>query len=685
MKRLATRCPSAARHRPHSRVGMTLIEVLIATALTLVIMLALAQGFKTLSQGVTAGRSRLTGSDQLRGMSSLLRADLAGMTANVRQMPNTQQAANGYFLYYDGPLSDSTAMLYNYVPTAATPEEKLSASRWSDIDDVLMFTAKAQDGQWFRGRVPLALLKIHQANLTKTTIQPSVEDWLTDVSVASEYAEIVWFMRPLNGVGGLDVAGTEMAGTGVIDTAPVVDRTGDGVPDPDGMPDRVALCRRVLLLRPDLDITPKYALSLNQHQLTCRPIDPTDVTTFREHMRFAYQRCDLSVRSNRDLVNGGFWLRTNSLADLQNPENRFAHYVIPANINVPTSAPIGPCTSLPVLALSDEAAPSAANFVAMTDIAYGPGMIPVDRGFIPAKFFRTKITANSSGDVISVQPTLEEIVASNVVGFDVRGFDSAVQQFASPGADGAWGAALYDDINEAPSAIDKPEEAGWPGTDDLVVGPSDPGYAVCIQNNTLPVTNPNYRDLVPLSSGAFVDLCWGRRVVNQVNDASHGLTLGGMTSYFNTIPTNQRALWSTPLSGFAPLTDSSLKRSGRWTDSVYSTIFVYQPTFDTFTDFYESDGNAQIFSDGSRNIYGFSIDGLVRYGGVPSTNKSTPDQGIDGIDNPPINGAVDDELELETRPPIVYPMPAIQVKFRIQDVPAGTLQEISMVHDLMGN
>jgi len=41
-------------------------------------------------------------------------------------------------------------------------------------------------------------------------------------------------------------------------------------------------------------------------------------------------------------------------------------------------------------------------------------------------------------------------------------------------------------------------------------------------------------------------------------------------------------------------------------------------------------------------------------------------------------------LELETRPPIVYPMPAIQVKFRIQDISAGTLQELSIVHDLTG-
>ena len=60
--------------------GMTLIEVLIATALTLMIMLALAQGFKTTSQSISSGRARLTSSDQLRSISTLLRSDLQGLT-----------------------------------------------------------------------------------------------------------------------------------------------------------------------------------------------------------------------------------------------------------------------------------------------------------------------------------------------------------------------------------------------------------------------------------------------------------------------------------------------------------------------------------------------------------------------------------------------------------------------------
>ena len=66
-------------------------------------------------------------------------------------------------------------------------------------------------------------------------------------------------MMPLNENNSIDPTNPDNM---VIDVAPGVDHVGidtgaqDGVPDPDGMPDRIALCRRVLLIRPDLDITP---------------------------------------------------------------------------------------------------------------------------------------------------------------------------------------------------------------------------------------------------------------------------------------------------------------------------------------------------------------------------------------------------------------------------------------------
>ena len=272
---------------------------------------------------------------------------------------------------------------------------------------------------------------------------------------------------------------------------------------------------------------------------------------------------------------------------------------------------------------------------------------------------------------------MEEIVASNVVGFDVRGFDATAQQFAAPGADGGWGiVGVDDDIN---GTTDDRSEAGWPQSDDLIVGPGDPGYALMIRQfeGSTPVV---------ANSGTFVDLCWGRRVVNQISNFSQSVTLTdgapGMSHFrkdWGSVISKQANFWSSALSGFSPLSmgttvlpNASLIKSGRF--NVSSN--VYQPTFDTFTDYYESDGN--------RQTLGMSANGLVRFGLAASASNPLPDAGVDGLDDDG-NGATDEEGERETSPPFAYKMPSIQIRFRIQDVTAGTLQELSIAHDLTGN
>ena len=646
--------------------GMTLIEVLIATALTLMIMLALAQGFKTTSQSISSGRARLTSSDQLRSISTLLRSDLQGLTVSTTVHPQSSKSPNGYFVYYDGPLSDATAMLFNYVPTGVEIEDKLSASRWSDVDDVMMFTAKARDGQWFYGRVPLALMKIHSGDTASITFQ----DWATDVTIASEYAEIAWFMRPLNEVGMLNNPDSQKSNntdysyspssTPVNDVIPVVDLTGDNIPDPDGMPDRVALCRRVMLIRPDLDVSiSKLSAVPDDEQLIAAPlpVDLNNADSFRYQMRFAYQRTDLSVRKHWDAANSRFVLKANSLADLQQPENRFAHYCLPFNANQ---------ASLPILALTNEAN-SNGNYLAMTNLVMSGVNPSNDRGFFPSAFCRTNLVSTGNS-TYTVQHTQEEIVASNVVGFDIRGFDSTAVQLYTPGVDG-----LYGSLTDAAAPLaQKLAAAGETGFDDLIVGPSDPGYAVMLKSG----------EVIAASTGAFVDLSWGFRVRNQLTNATR--------STYGLAPSG--SIWGSALSGYEPISGGvvdSMIRSGK-----YSTTFlVHQPTFDTFSDYYESDGN--------RQSIGRSENGLVPYGATPVVS-TTADWGIDGLDNPGIydfdddndmsvdndtekNGVIDEQAERDTSPPYRYAMPAIQIKMRVQDATAGTLQELSMVHSLQGN
>ena len=685
---------NTASVRLKTRMGLTLIEVLIATTLTLLMMLALAQGFKTLSDTVSAGRSRLTLSDQLRGISSLIRNDLEGLTVDSSN-PQSSISGNGYFKYYDGPLSDFTATMFNYLPVG-TVEERVSANRWGDIDDILMFTSKARDGEWFRGKVPKALLLV--SNLNKGVPIPAMtaadwnDAWETEVAIASKYAEIVWFMRPLQESDQSATAPPNLrypiniqellpSGYSVPPETSVV----DVVPGtPDGMPDRLALCRRVLLIRPDLDISESSAstaaFSGRDPQLIMKPLTPGgSVASFRYMMRFPYQRSDLSVRPiTNDFVqsSGSLTVQTNSLADLQRPENRFSHYVIPLS-----ALGLGMGTSMPLLALTSEVG-SSGNYLSLTNQAYGtlspasPSLIvrPADRGFIPSCFFRTKITLNPSTptQVGIAVPTLEEFVASNVVAFDLKGYDLSVKQIANVGADGAWGAALVDDDSDG--ITDNITEAGWPGTDDLSLTPSDPGYSKALINASALVSPSQYPGF--FNSGAFVDIDWSRKVIH----ASHNLSSGVLQLGMSNIPASLISFWPSNLSG-VQINSGSIQRttsfvkSGSYFVEPINGVVVYQPCFDTFTDAYESDGEFMEYvgSPNSDASYVAWRDGLRRFGSTTPLSGSG-DQGTDGIGI--------DEIEKETSPPIPYKLPSIQATIRVQDYTAGTLQQISVVHDL---
>ncbi len=667
------------------RSALTLIEVMIATTITLLMMLALAQGFKTLSQTISEGRSMLTLSDQLRGLSALLRSDLEGCTT-TSDTPQSVLAAAGYFKYYDGPISDATATLFNHLPAPTTVENRLSASRWGDIDDILMCTVKAKPGQVFRGKVPWALLiidRMNDATASGTNWNPSaqipdwnvpnadgdigwIKAWKTDVTISSEYAEIVWFMLPLNELNTIDPSNPDYA---VIDVAPGVDLNNDGILDiGDGMPDRIALCRRVLLIRPDLNISAPSALFTSGavtagDYLSMQPLVPSTGTpnTFRFMMQYPYQRCDLSVRPYTITDAAGTFLtsKCNSIEDLQLPENRFAHYGFPIGNNG---------TTLPQLALSGEWVVPPSPYLLLTNPAFENIGLTInaslrDRGFLPSCFMRTKPVALAAGGY-SIVPLLEEIVASNVVGFDLKGYDTSVKQLGHPGADGTWG-------NDGSLA-----QSGWAGTDDQSITPSDPGYALQLNliNSYYP-TSPNIHERQS-GSGAYVDAGWGSKVVNSTHRQLGGpdirlstaSNLAGVSKYFasslSLLDLNTDIDGNGNARGLVPA--SSLYNSGRYVDPSYHQS--YQPAFDTFTNAYEFDGEALIRA----------VPGLVWQGGLRRFDFVVPQ----GLADPGSDGIGDDVTDRDAIPQIPYKLPSIQVTIRVQDGRAGSLQQISVVHDL---
>lgn len=197
---LANRSSCARARRPS---GLTIVEVMIAIAITLVLLGVLIRLFTYSSGEITKGRAIIELSGQLRMTSDQLRHDLSGLTCPTRPWTNAGDGL-GYFEYLEGfPHRDD--------PT-------VTDTTIGDIDDVLMFTARSS-GRPFRGRYwPVGA-------------QPTI--------IESDLAEICWWT--------------------VLD-----DQNGNGIQDTG---EQLVLRRRVLLIRPDLNDTTTRAIQINSNNL----------------------------------------------------------------------------------------------------------------------------------------------------------------------------------------------------------------------------------------------------------------------------------------------------------------------------------------------------------------------------------------------------------------------------------
>ena len=175
------------------RRGMTLIEMLIATAVSLILMAAVAQVFAAFSGAMSNGRSILETDARLRNVARRLRDDLNGTTTQMLP-PRTPDQGEGYFEIIEGPNSDdelfqyydvsTTTPTYLNVPTLpAAPFSVLSSTPGpgtasddrllGDTDDILLFTSR-------------------------DTESPFVGRLAADV-IESSIAEVAWFARPTPG------------------------------------------------------------------------------------------------------------------------------------------------------------------------------------------------------------------------------------------------------------------------------------------------------------------------------------------------------------------------------------------------------------------------------------------------------------------------------------------------------
>jgi len=138
-----------------ARSGMTLVEMLVSTAVTLILVGLVVQLFGMFGGSVTASRSLIETTDQLRSAALRLRTDLGGVT--VKPVPPVRpESDSGYLEIVEGPITD-----ISYAPTGIL----------GDYDDVLMFTTRSQ-GAPFVGR------------------------FAGNQSLESTTAEVAWFCQP---------------------------------------------------------------------------------------------------------------------------------------------------------------------------------------------------------------------------------------------------------------------------------------------------------------------------------------------------------------------------------------------------------------------------------------------------------------------------------------------------------
>ena len=660
--------------RTDRAAGFTLIEILVATVLTLMMMVAVAQVFSGVGNGISGSRRALEAFDRLRAAEATLRSDLGGVTASVNPsvLPETNSgyleivdsgnwqllpplgtpAPNGWPLVStDPPAFDSANSNLSANPPIVTPDTTVGQR-----GDILMFTTR-------NSARPFTGLLRKFAGYDPNTGMPVFDT--TNTTIQSDVAEVAWFLRG---------------------------RT---------------LHRRVLLLAPAIGNQP-YDLFLYG--------DRNKAWVGNQAMWYAYN--DISVRKE------GSWLIPNSLADLTKRENRYAHpvhnYLIttpPSSSNfpptvsiggaqVPKSPPgtptdfpfdvrqwgllglptlqecsaqvltgtnpptLGPCPWLsswqagstpfpcdpsarigpgfPPFFENVAGSPTGSNNLNRVDLSSNVCMDATTKYWVPENFL------SEMGFTLSPQCTpvrwADDVILTNVVGFDVKVWDP--------------GAPVFSLTVNGQTKIVKP---GDPEYD------PDSGCKLA-QNGAL------------IGYGAYVDLCWG-------------IYSKGAASPYPYPPPSPAAPSPRFSGGFWQANGTWVQRFGQSRSWMTADPQPFPPPFqgwvalqarvyDTWSTHYEAQGLPFFWWDVNNMLppglnwqdsrAGRAMNGFDERGDVFAENVA-----VNGPGNPVADGVVDSNDEQITCPPYPAPLRGIQVKIRVYEPDSRQIREVTVEQDFL--
>lgn len=638
------------------RQAFTLVELLVAMTISLIMVYAMVEIFRTIGSSTSDGRAVIDMQGQLKTAKALLHNDLRGLTVPGTTWPSAD-AGNGYIYYDEGPMANRLGAVSVSLPSP-TPDNAFFANDVVPVyrifnplpgagnasDRFLDFRCILDDGQLGRGPWDnvsltqtggnnphdLEAIDINapagnagERNFNNTPHWRHAFGDVNDVLMFTVRSTSVPFRGRYNG-GIIESQLAEVIWWTQLNENP---STQNGVWD---IGESFSLRRRVLLIRPDLNVSLSaattatvlpdiygnpfaFAGALDPMMAKLRFLHDNDVsvrvagTQVNNNGQFVAQ--PLRERTSFPTASGdSYYLAANSLNDLAQRHNRSLFDPFPITVAG------GQVTVSPLLFHMDDDTLELAGFEA-------------------------------GGDMVG-----EDVVIRKVVGFDVRGFDPYAPIF----------------------------QYNYGGTV-VRVQPGDEAFAKVAVDAINATTGP-------VGYGAYVDLGWGQTLRHT---AASNLLLGiNSNAAWPTVKTpleirtqrdvlNLAAAAPTPLdpqyctSYFMRPSLNVLPRGTALSQAIIGApdnpllmqypstgTFVYNTNaYDTWTLAYESDG-------------------------INQDQDAGVDEGRDGLVNAGVIRTKDTILERETSPPYDRQLRGIEVRIRMYDADTRQIRQTTVIGDL---
>jgi prepilin-type N-terminal cleavage/methylation domain-containing protein len=604
--------PVARRHRQ----GFTLVEMLVAMTVSLIMIYGMVQFFVVLSNQVVDGRAIIEMAGQQRAAAILLQSDLEGTTAPSSPWLDPKEGL-GYLTIREG-------WGYDLQPipglVITSPGTKVRDDSFGDMDDVVALTTRSTGdpfvGTWRR-------------RVNDGDSNPDNDDFLHTPRESPD-AEVVWFSLW-------------------------------GDPDLDGLPQALdtKVYRRQLLVIPSIGVVDTWT----------RPSSNTQAL-LEDFLDF-YNYNDISCRaeisfSGTDIV---VTMRANSLGDLTKRENRYGCrplFDLDLSTNPPTVGKI----------VTDALLPAAFPFELYrheSEVVFRPTFDASAAS--DAAFYGPNQTIFPNLSMLRQREdrTGNDVVASHMVGFDVKVYDSQ-----------AW--VITDVLPKSLSVS--------------TLVPSDPGYPT----KTVASDNPKSlsltiseaaaigaENLPHVGRGAYVDLNYWRYLFNATsgnlainsyyiqsklppltnenfanspNFVQNDMAFNNGTQTYAEL-SNHNSNFAMPPAYNRDTTDVTRLTRINMNDSPIPSMRagwrgLSIPTWDTWPTHYENNN--------------YSEDGRS------SGWRSRVDQGNNGLDDDNNNG-VDDIGERETSPPYLTALKSIRITLRMVESDTQQARQVSITHD----